>query len=241
MQQQEAEGGAGGGGQPQQIAPEVQELINKAVADATAGLKAKTAELLNEKRAVQERLKQFGDADPETVNALVQRFSNEEEAGLIKAGKIDEVLNKRTERMKGDYDKKLSEREQEIAKLNAKAQRLAAGKVSGALTAAASKAGALPEAMEDIVLRGQTSGWSVDEDGNVVAQRDGEVVLGKDGKTPLTPSEWAETLRETAPHLWPKAQGSGAPGSGSGARRGAADLSNLPPEARMNAAREGKT
>ena len=25
--------------------------------------------------------------------------------------------------------------------------------------------------------------------------------------------EWAESLRETAPHLWPKAQGSNAPGS----------------------------
>ena len=45
-------------------------------------------------------------------------------------------------------------------------------------------------------------------------------VFGKDGKTPLTPVEWAESLKETAPHLFPRAEGSGAgghkPGGGGG-------------------------
>lgn len=234
------DGGDGGGGGGGGIAPEVQALIDKAVSEATAGLKNNNAALLTEKKAAQDRLKLFGDADPETVNAILKRFTDDEEAGLIKAGKIDEVLNKRTERMQGDFTKQLKAREDQIAALNSKAQRLAAGKVSGALTTAASKAGALPEAMEDIVLRGQGQGWTVNDDGDVVALRDGEVVLGKDGKTPLSPSEWAETLRETAPHLWPKAQGTGAPGSGSGGR-GGVDLSNLSPQERMTYARtQGK-
>jgi hypothetical protein len=34
--------------------------------------------------------------------------------------------------------------------------------------------------------------------------------MGKDGKTPLTPLEWAESLRESAPHLWPRATGTNA-------------------------------
>jgi hypothetical protein len=229
--------GGGGGGGAGGVAPEVQALIDDAVSKATAGLKTNNAALLAEKKAAQTRLQQFGDADPETVSAILKRFSDDEEAGLIKAGKIDEVLSKRTERMKTDYDKQLKAREDQIGQLTAKAQRLAAGKVSGALTAAASKAGALSEAMEDIVLRGQGQGWTVNEDGDVVAVRDGEVVLGKDGKTPLTPIEWAETLRESAPHLWPKAQGSGAHGSGTRHAPGA-DLSNLSPQARMTLARE---
>ncbi len=65
-----------------------------------------------------------------------------------------------------------------------------------------------------------------------------EVVLGKDGKTPLTPIEWAESLRETAPHLWPKAQGSNAPGGGnSSARVTGQDIFKLPARERLTAAR----
>ncbi len=238
MQQAEPGNGGGGGGQ---LAPEVQEMINKAVSEATAGLKAKNDQLLNEKKGIQERLQRFGDADPDVVSSLIKRFADGEEAELIKAGKIDEVLTKRTERMQADHAKQLKAASDQVATLTAKAQRLAAGKVSGALTAAASKAGALPEAMEDIVLRGQGQGWTVNDDGDVVALKDGEVILGKDGKTPLTPAEWAESLRETAPHLWPRAQGSNAPGSGN-PRMGGQDLSKLSPVERMTRARQaGKT
>lgn len=235
------DGNGGGGEKKTEITPEVQALIDAAVGQATVGLKSKNAELLGKMKEAQTNLQRFDGIDPDAVSAMLKRFADDEEAGLIKAGKMDEVLNKRTERMKGDYDKQLKSRDDQIAALNAKAQKLAAGKVSGALTAAASKAGALAEAMEDIVLRGQGQGWSVNDDGDVVALKDGEVVLGKDGKTPLTPAEWAESLRETAPHLWPKAQGSNAPGSGQGTR-GQQDLSKLSPQQRMNLAREaGKT
>lgn len=219
LAEQTAEAGEAGAGQQQQpaeIAPEVQSLIARAVADATQGLKANNAALLAEKKAAQDRLKAFGDADPETINTILKRFTDGEEAALIKAGKIDEVLAQRTERMKSSYDKELKSRDERIAQIAAKAERLAAGKVSGALTQAASKTGALAEAMEDIVLRGQRQGWTIDEDGEVVAVQNGEVVLGKDGRTPLTPLEWAQSLRESAPHLWPRAQGSGATGSATG-------------------------
>ena len=87
--------------------------------------------------------------------------------------------------------------------------------VGNALGDAAFKTGALPEALEDIVLRAGPV-WRLNDDGEPVAMNGDEIVLGKDGKTPLTPIEWAETLRETAPHLWPRAQGSNARGSGNG-------------------------
>jgi hypothetical protein len=102
---------------------------------------------------------------------------------------------------------------------------------------------ALPEALEDIVLRAKNSGWSVNSDGDVVAVNGEDVVLGKDGKTPLTPIEWAESLRESAAHLWPKAQGTGAPGSGASGASGKktitrAQFSSLPPADQAKAARE---
>lgn len=232
-----ADGDEGGGGAAV-IPPEVQAQIDAAVSAAVGGLKTKNSELLGKLKDAGTNLQRFEGIDPDAVRNILSKFANDEEAALIAKGDIDTVLSKRTERMQADFSKKLQGSEDVIAQLNAKAAKLAAGKVSGALTQAASKSGALPEAMEDIVLRGQGQGWTINDDGDVVAMKDGEVVLGKDGRLPLTPSEWAEGLRDSAPHLWPKAQGSGAQGSNGGHHNGP-DLSKLSPTERLTAARAG--
>lgn len=221
MNQQQGDGGEGGGGNatPPTIAPEVQAQIEAAVAAATTGLANKNRELLGSLKAAKENLSQFDGIDAAAMKTMLKQFSDSEEAALLAKGDIDAAFNRRNERKDAETAKQIKAREDTIAQLNAKAAKLAAGKVSGALTAAASKAGALPEAMEDIVLRGQGQGWAVNDDGDVVALRDGEVVLGKDGKTPLSPMEWADSLREAAPHLWPKAQGTGALGANGGGNR----------------------
>ena len=208
-----------GGGGGDVISPEMQAIIDAKINEAVTGLKSKNSELLGKLKDATTNLQRFDGIDPDAVRGILKRFTDDEESALIAKGEIDTVLNKRTERMKSDFDRQIQGREEMIAQLNAKAAKLAAGKVSGALTQAASKLGALPEAMEDIVLRGQGQGWTINDDGDVVAIRDGEVLLGKDGKTPLTPQEWAETLRDTAPHLWPKAQGAGATGATGGISR----------------------
>jgi hypothetical protein len=226
------EGGEGGGSPT--ITPELQSIIDKAVSTATTALSAKNAELLTEKRGIQERLRQFGDADPEAVNSILKKFASDEEAGLLKAGKIDEVLNKRTERMQAENAKATKVLETRADKAEKKAASLAKRALGGVLLDATK--GALAEAKEDILLRGERV-WSLDDDGNPVAMNGDEVVLGKDGKTPLTPIEWAESLRETAPHLWPKAQGSNAPGGNSSSRTTGQDIFKLPARERLTAAR----
>jgi hypothetical protein len=222
--------GGGGGGGPT-ITPEVQALIDSAV----SGLKAKNGELIGKLKDATTNLQRFDGIDPDAVRTILSKFASDEEAALIAKGDIDTVLSKRTERMQADFAKKEKGWTDADARKDAKIKKLESGKVSGALTAAASKAGALPEAMEDIVLRGQST-WRVNDDGDVVAMNGDEVVLGKDGKTPLTPIEWAESLREAAPHLWPKAQGTGAPGSSTQPRSGS-EIFKLSPVERMNAAR----
>ena len=213
--QNEAEGGEGGkgtGGGGATITPEIQALIDQQV----AGLKAKNSELLGKVKDASEQLKRFEGIDPDAVTAMLKRFADDEEAGLIKAGKVDEVLSKRTERLRGDFEKKLTQEAERAKKAEAKAAKLADRTLAGSLRDAAMKTGALPEAMEDIVLRARGL-WTLNDDGEAVAvDADGEVILGKDGKSPLTPLEWAESLREAAPHLWPRAQGAGAQGSGRG-------------------------
>ena len=216
MSQQQGDGGEGGGGNAPAITPEVQAQIDAAVTAAVGGLKSKNSELLGKLKDAGTNLQRFEGIDPDAVRNILSKFANDEEAALIAKGDIDTVLSKRTERMQADFDKQLQARDAALTQAQAKAAKLAAGKVSGALTQAASKTGALPEAMEDIVLRGQGQGWTINDDGDVVALRDGEIVLSKDGKTPLSPTEWAEGLRDAAPHLWPKAQGTGAPGASGG-------------------------
>lgn len=201
--------GEGGGGDDQAAA------IKKAVEEAVAGLKSKNSELLGNLKKATDKLKEFDGIDPSAVRSILSKFASDEEAALLAKGEIDTVLGKRTERLQADYDKKLKTEAERASKAEAKAAKLADRTLAGALRDVAIKTGALPEAMEDIVLRAR-SVWRLSDDGEPIAvDADGVVILGKDGKTPLRPHEWAESLRETAPHLWPKAQGSNAPGSAS--------------------------
>jgi hypothetical protein len=200
-----------------EITPEIQALIDAQV----AGLKAKNSELLGKNREFTDRLREvetrYEGIDPEAVRAMTKRFADDEEGKLIAAGKIDDVLNKRTERMKAEYAKAVKAEQDARTRAEGKASKLASRTLAGSIRDAAIKAGALPEAMEDIVLRSAPI-WRLNDDAEPVAMNGEEVILSKDGKTPLTVQEWADSLRETAPHLWPRAQGTNAPGSGPGPR-----------------------
>lgn len=101
------EGGEGGGGAAAAITPEIQALIDARVNESVTGLKTKNSELLGKLKEQGENLKRYDGIDPDAVKTILQRFSDDEEAKLIAAGKIDEVLDKRTERLRADVDKKL--------------------------------------------------------------------------------------------------------------------------------------
>lgn len=213
----EGGGGNGGGNQPPAMTPEVKALIDAEVEKTVAGLKAKNTELIASNKETKAKFdalnSQFEGFDMEAVKGLLARAAKDEETKLLAEGKIDEVFSKRTERFRADVDKQIKAKDDEITRHIEANKKLAGRALSDAIVKAATKAGALPEALDDIVLRAKASGWAVNADGDVVAVNGEEVVLGKDGKTALSPFEWAESLRDTAPHLWPKAQGTGAPGS----------------------------
>ena len=100
-------GGEGGGGGGIEITPEIQKLIDERVTSEVTGLKTKNSELLGTIKQQKENLSRFEGIDPDAVRGILQRFSDDEEAKLIAAGKIDEVLDKRTERLRADVDKKI--------------------------------------------------------------------------------------------------------------------------------------
>lgn len=174
----------------------------------SAGLQAK----LTAAQAELDSLKgQFDGFDMDALKGLLQKASQDEETKLIAEGKIDLVIDRRTERFRSEVDKQIKAEQEEREKAQARAQSLEARALSDAIRSAALEAGAEKTALEDFVFRSRGI-WALDEQGNPVALENGEVVYGKDGKTKLTTKEWAESLRETAAHLFPRAQGSGAMG-----------------------------
>lgn len=200
--------------------PAIKTAISAAVEAATQGLKSKNSELLgtlkNTKTELDGFKTQFDGLDIDAVKGLLNKVGQDEETKLIAEGKLDEVITRRTERLRGDYDKQLSAEKARADKAEAFAAKYSDKVLADSIRAAAIKAGALPEAAEDIILRARGT-FKLSEDGEAIAtDRDGEVIYGKDGKTPLSPLEWAESLRETATHLWPRAQGAGQTGDNGG-------------------------
>lgn len=213
MQAQQGEGGEAGGGEGAGPGVDVQAAIDAAV----AGLKAKNGEVIADNKRLKEQLSRFDGIDPDAVRNILKRFSDDEEAGLIQAGKVDEVLNKRTERMKADYDKKLAAAMQAAEAATQRAQAFQGRVLDDAIRAAAVKAGLHQHAIDDALFRARSM-FTLDENGSAVQlDADGSPVLGKDGKTPFTPMEWLEGMKDKAPHWFPAtASGSGATSYGGG-------------------------
>lgn len=216
MQEEGGEGGNGGGGQGPEITPEIQALIDAQVNAAVGGLKTKNSELLGKLKEQGDKLKTFDGIDPDAVKSILQRFSDDEEARLIAAGKIDEVLSKRTERMKSGYDRDLQAAREEATRHQSRTEKFASRVLKGEVIGAATDAGVHKFAMEDAMLAASRD-FELDDEGNPIAK---EGRFGKDGK-PLTLKEWFADMKETRPHWFPaNGSGSGAGGTGSDVRPG---------------------
>ena len=188
----------------------------------TSGLKSaleKERQAVKDAKAAARALEaQFAGIDPVKVKEMMARLDQDGEAALIAAGKLDEVITKRTEKLRVELQKQV-----DAAHAEAKAAAGRAGKFSqrvldNHIRAAAAKAGLHTHAVEDALFRARTM-FTLTEDGDAVQlDADGKPVLGKDGKSNFTPAEWMESMKETAPHWFPAgSSGGGGAGSGSGA------------------------
>ena len=107
---------------------------------------------------------------------------------------------------------KLEDAATRIAELEAAQAERAAIDLANSMRAAALEAGALPDALDDVMARAsKRCAWKCSKNGTLTTA-DGET-FNKDGTGLLTFGEWLADTRDAAPHLWPKAQGTGAPGS----------------------------
>ena len=189
--------------------------IDKKIEEATAGLKNKNKELLDEKKKIQETLKNFENIDPQKAKEAIEFLETNAEAQMIKEGKINELIDRKTSQMKSDHETALAEVLSSLEETSTKAstfEKLYKTKmIEDGLRDAALKAKVRPEAIDDIILRGSRE-FSLATDGTIES-RDSEGKLKKtlDDKV-LTPSNWIDGLKKTSPHYWPDSQGIGARG-----------------------------
>lgn len=164
-------------------------------------------------KQIKDLTKQFNGVDPEKARAAQAQLEKLEEQGLLDAGKLDAVIEKRTERMRADHDaqikgweKKHGEADAQTATLRKKLEEVT---IQSGLSQHALKAGAKGQAIDDILLRGSRV-WTLDPDGNPVPKKGDAVIYGKNPSQPMTMEEWVTSLRNDAPHLFESNTGGGS-------------------------------
>lgn len=197
-----------------------------------SGLKSALEREREDRRKAREDLAKYKDIDPTKYQELLAKQREIEEKGLIDAGKIDELVANRVQAMKEKLEGDLTS---EKTKSQTLQQRLEVLLIDSEV-----QREALPivveTAMDDVVRRAREVFTIID--GHSVPMRDGKVIYGEDGVTPLKVKDWLAGLAKAAPHLFKQSQGGGANNNGGrGTGSGSSDLSNLPPSERLKLVR----
>lgn len=183
--------------------------------EQTSGLKSKNSELLDEKKQLQKKTKEYEDFDFDKAKEAMDFLENNKDAQLIKDGKVEELLQKKTSQLQSDHEAKIGELNSILEETSTKAiyyeNAFKTKMIDDGLREAAVAAKIRPEAIPDVLLHGR-SVFSLADDGSLES-RDGEGKLRKtiDDKV-LTTTNWIEGLKKSAPHYWPPTVGAGASG-----------------------------
>lgn len=221
--QRSDEGQKAGGGD------DIQAKIDAAVRAAVDPIKANRDEILAEKRELKDKLsstlsrfeKLGGEEGLESLVKLRERLEADELGKLISEGKHDEWFDKRTQTMRADFENRLNGANEQLAAIQAERDEARAQfmglKIENEVRAACTASeGFVDSAVRD-ALRSATSAFTFDaERGVVMKDENGGIVLGKDGATPKTVSDWLEEQKKESRHWWGASQGAGAQGARGG-------------------------
>lgn len=186
-------------------------LDAEGVEDVT-GLKNSLAAVREELKTLKSDYNKYKDLDPEKAREALKKIDELEDKGLLDQGKIDELVTRRTERMRMDFDSQVkalkSATDEKDGVIKTLSGRLEKHLIEQGLVSAVMEIGVpRKSAIQDIASRGKGT-WKLDENGNPVAiGSDGSKIFGKDGKAPITMVEWAEGLMVEAPHLFEPSTG----------------------------------
>lgn len=163
--------------------------------------------------------KKYDGVDPDKYAEMQAKIQELEDKKMIDAGKIDELVEQRTERMRADFEgsrKALEAKAKEASDTSAALnERLSTVLIDKEVQSAVSSVGSVRKgAMEDILARARRT-WVL-QDGHPVPMEGETVKYGKDGKSPMSMQEWAEGLVDEAPYLFEGNSGSGSRGNDKG-------------------------
>lgn len=182
-----------------------------------SGLKSALEKERKAARDAESRRKAFEDkysgVDPDKYAEMLKKFEEDENSKLTIEERVVKATEKAVAAARKDSDAYKAQAEAEHKRALAFQGRV----LDDSIRAAAAQAGLHKHAIDDALFRGRVM-FTLDDSGNAVQRdADGNIVIGKDGKTPFSPSEWLESMRESAPHWFPAgASGSGSNGGGKG-------------------------
>lgn len=198
-----------------------------------SGLKSALEKEREQRRTLTADLAKFKGVDPTRYAELLEQQRLLDEKQLIEAGEVDKLVDNRVKSMREKYEGDINALKTEGSTLKGRLEKL--------LIDTEVQREAVPmvvdTAMDDVVRRAREVFQIVD--GHSVPMKDGKVVYGEDGVTPLTVKEWLAGLAKNAPHLFKQSSGGGA---GQGGSRGAgsgltSEMAKLPPAERLKLAR----
>lgn len=196
--------------------PEIKQIIDQQIASAISGLKSKNDELIAEKRKLQEQYADFKEFDKDTLKNYITRLKSDEEARLIAEGKVDEVINRRTERMRESYQTQIVENQNQAKEWQKRYSELESAfnntRIDAAIRDAALAANVIPSAIDDIIVRGRQAFQIAD--GKIISKDPytNDIRIGSDGKSPYNANDFMADLKKAAPHFWPQTTGGGFTG-----------------------------
>lgn len=171
--------------------------------------KSKLDEFRDNNIELTNQLKTYEGIDVEAVKTLQSDYDKlkKSKSGLSEE-EVDNMVNERVKRMKSGYEKDIKTLSEENATSKAQLEVLV---IDNTVRTAASKHKVLDTAISDVVLRAKTA-FKMKDGVAKAYDKEGHVIFGKDGETPLTINEWVKDLNNTAPHLFTPSTGAGAPG-----------------------------
>lgn len=244
-------GGDGGGGGGGEVSNEPESgdddggvdnasAIAQAVAEATKGLKRNRDEILDEKKKLQDQVgsltEQFealgGTDGVQQLIEMRQRLEKDELGKLLADGRHDEWFEQRTQAMRANHENQLAALQEKLDAAETKAaeaeKRFTESLLKTQIMSAATEVGVVDSAVEDVARAArETFDFDVESGEFVIHDENGGIVLGPDGKSPKTMSEWLEERKQTSRHWFPPSQGAGANGSLGSSREGEPDLSRM--------------
>jgi hypothetical protein len=175
------------------------DLVPAATAES---YRAKNIELMKERdNVIKPALRAYEDVGTlDDFRHLKNIRDQLDESKLVRSNKLDEAVEKRVATMRDEYEKKLKKETEKATEIKA---RYAIEKIDKEIISVATKLGAKPTALEDIVARLRNR-VKMDDDGKVITfMADGVTrYYGKSGDTAASMEELVTELQPNTPHLF---------------------------------------